>query len=171
MGADDWSFKGHYAKDSRIPDFSAKLNGILSNPLPVATDDYGNQFNDIQVTVHSDAPGILLISNISIIYNWTATVDKNPDPATGNLTRALNNLLSHQRADPPVKLVTLSLNCSTPGNVTMHSLSAIIDEAPKVIASPTLYLPEDSSDAYLLDLYTVFADDFDPEDLLFTVDA
>lgn len=171
MGADDWSFKGHYAREGRIPDFSAKLNGILSNPMPVATDDYGNQFNDIQVTVHSDAPGILSISNISIIYNWTATVDENPDPATGNLTRALNNLLSHQRADPPVKLVTLSLNGSTPGNVTMHSLSVIIDEAPVARPSPTLYLPEDSSDAHLLDLYTVFADDFDPEDLLFTVDA
>lgn len=171
MGADDWSFKGHYARESRIPDLSAKLNGVLSNPMPVVTDDYGNRFNDIQVTVHSDAPGILIISNISIIYNWTATVDQNPDPATGNLTRALNNLLSHKRVDPPMKLVTLGLNCSTPGNVTLHSLSVIIDEAPVVVASPTLYLPEDTSNAYLLDLYTMFTDDFDPQDLLFTVDA
>jgi hypothetical protein len=169
-GADDWTWAGYFARDRRTGDLSNKLNGIMKNDLPAAADDYGNQFVDIPVVVYNDGPGQLIIHDLAISYNWTATVDVNPDDSTGNLTWVLNGILEHKRTDPPDRLIPLVFNASSPGKISVHNISIIIDEAPVAKPAPVLTLPEDKSDAYLLDLYTIFPDDYDPEDLLFSID-
>lgn len=171
-GANDWSWPGIFVRDARLPDLSKKFNGILSNPMPVVTDGFGNEFVDIPVVVYNDRPGTVVISNISIIYNWTATVDVNPNKETGNLTWALNLLLEHKQMDPPFRLVPLVFNASTAGSIKVHGLSVLVDQAPVAKPPFSVELPEDGSDAYLVDLYTVFADDFQSDaDLTFWVEG
>ena len=170
-GADDWAWQGTFTRTVQIPDFSAKLNGLTSGAQAVVTDGYGNEFIDIPVSVYNERPGVLSISDISITYNWTATVDVNPNASSGNLTWALNNLLSHSRTDPPDLLIPLVFNATSHGAVRVHDLEIVLDEAPVAMPSATVTIPEDTSDAYLLDLYTVFSDDFDNGSLYFSVDG
>jgi hypothetical protein len=169
-GADDWSWQGPFVRGVRVPDFSKKLNALLFGAQSVSVDGYGNEFTDVTISVYSDRPGAMTISNISIAYNWTATVDVNPESASGNLTWALNNLLTHARSDPPDQLIPLVFNATSAGAVTVRGLEVTIDEAPVARAAPVVTMHEDGSDAYLLDLYTIFSDDHDGGDLLFTID-
>jgi hypothetical protein len=173
VGADDWAWPGAFARTVRTPDMAKKFNGVLSNPMPETVDDFGNAFVEIPVTVSSDRPGTVVISNISIVYNWTATVDVNPNEETGNLTWALNNILyPHEMGSPPDIEIPLVFNSSSAGTVSVHDLSVLIDESPVAKPEFTVELPEDSSDAYLVDLFTVFADDFQsPEDLTFWIEG
>ncbi|MBM4249075.1 MAG: hypothetical protein FJ149_06515 [Euryarchaeota archaeon] len=172
MGAEDWRSKGYFAGRVTVPDFSAKLNGVLSNPLPVVRDPFGNAFCDIPVTVHSGAPGEIVISNISIEYDWAATVDVNPNRETGNLTWVLNLLLRHSPGDPPERTIPLAFSADTPGSVRVFRVSIIIDEAPVARPAPSLSLPEDTSNGHLLDLCTLFSDDFQgPSELLYRIEG
>jgi len=173
VGADDWAWPGVFTRTVTTPDLSNKFNGILSNPMPLMVDDFGNPFVDIPVSVYSDRPGVIVISNISIVYNWTATVDVNPNEETGNLTWALNNILyPHEMADPPEREIPLVFNATSAGTVLVGGLSILIDEAPVARPGFTVELPEDGSDAYLVDLYTVFADDFQAdEDLTYWIEG
>ncbi|MGQ9582626.1 MAG: FG-GAP-like repeat-containing protein [Thermoplasmatota archaeon] len=168
LGADDWGHKGFFIGDEKTPDLSAKLNGVLSNPMPFETDEYGNELVEIPVVVSCDGPGILTLHNISIVYAWTAAVG--PNPASGNLTGALNALLSHKRAEPPVKLVPLVLNSTTPGRVLIGGLRVALDEPPEAVPGRVTEMPEDTRNERLIDLYTVFMDDYDPDRLVFNIE-
>ena len=166
-GANDWSWTGSFTRTVRTKDMAAKFNGIMSNEMPVVYDDFGNPFVEIPVFVHTDRPGILVVSNISIVYDWSATVDVNPNKETGNLTWALNKILDpHEMADPPEMEIPLVFNSSSAGAIWVHGLYILIDEAPVPEPEFSVELPEDGSDWYLVDLYTVFADDFQPDEEL-----
>jgi len=172
VGADDWAWPGVFTRTVTTPDLSNKFNGLLSNPMAATPDAFGNPFVDIPVSVYNDRPGVIVVSNISIVYNWTATVDINPNEETGNLTWALNNLLTHEMSDPPEREIPLLFNSTSAGTVLVHGLSIIIDEAPVAKPGFAVELPEDGSDGYLVDLYTVFDDDFQAdEDLTFWIEG
>jgi uncharacterized membrane protein len=172
-GADDWKWPGIFARTVRTPDMAKKFNGILSNEMPVTYDDYGNPFVDIPVLVYNDLPGsTLVIANLSIVYDWSATVYVNPNKETGNLTWALNNILyPHEMGSPPDIEIPLVFNSSSAGSIWVHGLYILIDEAPVPEPEFSVELPEDGSDWYLVDLWTVFSDDFQaPEDLTYWVE-
>ena len=167
MGTNDWNAPGVYCRDTKIPDFSAKLNTVLTNPLPVTADGFGNEFVDIPILVSTAQPGNLTLKDIAIVYNWTARVDIKP---SGNLTGALNAILRHERLDPENATIPLSFSALTPGTIRVHGISIWVDEAPSVSQPAALSIPEDNASAGVVDLSTVFRDDFDSS-LTYTVDA
>ncbi|MEM2977382.1 MAG: FG-GAP-like repeat-containing protein, partial [Thermoplasmata archaeon] len=169
LGADDWSFRGYYTRDLRIPDFSSKLNGLLQNPLREVEDEFGNVLVEIPVVVRSESPGTLVVHDISIAYKWTALVDRNP--SAGNLTNSLNALLSHSASGNATKTIPLVLTSATPGSVRVHSPRIVIDEPPSCREDVAVELPEDTRNEHLLDLRSVFSDDFDNEELVFSLEG
>ncbi|MEM4730065.1 MAG: FG-GAP-like repeat-containing protein, partial [Thermoplasmata archaeon] len=169
LGADDWSFRGYYTRDLRIPDFSSKLNGLLQNPLREVEDEFGNVLVEIPVVVRSESAGTLIVHDISIAYKWTALVDRNP--SAGNLTNSLNALLSHSASGNATRTIPLVLTSATPGSVWVHSPRIVIDEPPSCREDVAVELPEDTRDEHLLDLRSVFSDDFDTEELVFSLEG
>jgi hypothetical protein len=75
----------------QIPDVAAQLNSYLIPAQPSGIDAYGNEYVDVPFAISSNSSGVVQLNNMSIIYQYTATV--NPNPTNENLAGGLNVLL------------------------------------------------------------------------------
>ncbi|MBM4249166.1 MAG: hypothetical protein FJ149_06970, partial [Euryarchaeota archaeon] len=75
----------------RLPDFTGLLNGYLATARPTGTDAYGNRYVDVPIAVSSNTSGYVSLANMTIQYQYTATVEENPQSDT--LAEAFNELL------------------------------------------------------------------------------
>ena len=84
----------------------------------------------------------------------------------GGLVQALNRYLQANRAQPgPLLQVPLALGSSTEGVLEVTNISVEYDEPPHLIRPipEGLAIDEDTADNELLDLLSIFADDYDRE--------
>jgi hypothetical protein len=75
----------------QIPDVAAQINAYLSAAPPSGTDEFGNEYVDIPIAISSNLSGTIQLNNLSIIYQYTTTVDANP--TTDNLAEGINAVL------------------------------------------------------------------------------
>jgi hypothetical protein len=75
----------------RIPDVAAQLNAYLASAQSNGMDAYGNEYVDVPIALSSNTSGALQLNNMSIIYQYKATMD--PNPTNGNLAEGINLMI------------------------------------------------------------------------------
>jgi len=148
----------------QLPDISSKLNTMLATAPVAFTDPYGNKMVAIRLNITADTAGSVLLSNLSIKYNYTATAEfatelssHIPMSGSGNVT------------------VPFSLTSTNGGKLDLSSLHIDFEppnKAPDVVGQPSDYgLDEDTRVDELIPLDTYFSDDRDlPSSLIFSVE-
>jgi hypothetical protein len=172
LGSDaqaDWVEPDILDYKTKIPDFTINLTQYI-NQLSSYFDDYGNEFVSIPLTVTTATPGRIIISDLDIEYDFTATVNMNPH---GNLatelTEALANIPPDNEGNSTVPFKFIS---GSGGQLRIHDLSIEYNEFPWFTQSlpSTLSSPEDSISTDLLDLRGYVADDYiEVDDLIFNI--
>ncbi|MEM2870558.1 MAG: putative Ig domain-containing protein [Thermoplasmata archaeon] len=115
-------------------------------------------YADVPVTLRARGWGRVVIKNLEINYSYRTTV---PDFA-----ETLRNYLAARgpsEDDAGEITVPIKVNSATPGALRLLNLKIAID-GPPVLRSeiPDLRLPEDTTQASLIDLRDYFRDDYDP---------
>ena len=103
-----------------VPDMASQLNSYLAAATPNGTDVYGNQYVDVPIAVSSNTSGMVRLENLSITYDYTATVDLNP--AFGNLTNKLNDLLADDIGSGNVS-IPIKVTTETAGKIKLFNLN------------------------------------------------
>jgi hypothetical protein len=163
------SFYGEFDSEKTVY-FGDDLNTILgssssgSRSLETFVDDYGNEMVKIPLRFDSDTIGSVMLHDIDIKYDYTATVELLPGERY-NLTTDLNDLIPPGDQDDIVNdtsstRVHFGMYSDTPGKVTLSDLNIEYNGAPSFIDIPTLAVSEDS-DTKALDLTQFFTDDYD----------
>ena len=127
-GTPDFSFLGPFSTNKEI-DFRTPLTNILASPPPelnTFTDEYGNTMIEIPIRFTADEIGNVLLKNMSIRYQYTTKVDKNPHNT--NLVNELNDLIP--KTGKGQYKVYFSIASDNPGKVTFSNLNIEFNEAP-----------------------------------------
>jgi hypothetical protein len=168
VGADgtpdgSWSgtFGGPTAATGLGPAFFAALNGTTANP----DDSWGNAMAPVPVAISTATTGVIQVQELSILYDYA--------PATKDFTSTLERLRQGSVPDATGKVsLAIPVAAQSAGVVRLSSLSVVLDLAPVGTVPANVSLPEDTKADSLLDLGTVFLDDFTPATgLLFEVVA
>ena len=136
-------------------DIAPVLGTYLQTAAVNLTDGYGNRFIRMPIVVRTSAGGGARISNLSISYDYTAVVDKNP-VYEGGLAEALDHFLpsTPDRRNTTIEMTAASLK---PGRVALSGL--YVDFRPPVhdpdlnLRSPGAYsivMDENSTQEFLI---------------------
>ncbi|MBM4249167.1 MAG: hypothetical protein FJ149_06975 [Euryarchaeota archaeon] len=117
----EWS-NTSFNSTAKIPEFSAMLNAYLATSPVNGTDKYGNQYVDIPIHVSSNMSGMLQLCNLSISYDYTATV--NEVKLVGTLADALSDALP-PAYDGRRTNITLSVSSTKSGKVRISDVSVV----------------------------------------------
>jgi hypothetical protein len=165
----DWVEPGVLEYTLQIPDFKSNLTQYLSNENSYV-DEYGTRFVSIPIEVTSDTPGQIIIDQLKIKYNYTGTVNLNPNgDLASQLTKQAEFLTPDSSGNCSIPFTMLS---STGGKVELSDLKIEFNQKPWFISQmpDRLEVPEDSKDFELLDLSTFVDDDYlDPKDMSYNI--
>jgi len=157
-----WNATGIYIGNRTVADFSKALRTYLASAKATGTDNFGNVYVDIRLAVSSKGDAEILLSNISIIYDYDAVIDVEPNG--GSLHKVLDGKIPH--TDTGTTKVTLWGRSMSAGKLFFHDLRIVTDDAPITIKVPDLSLKKNSIVPHLIDLYKYFNDSNDPQDYL-----
>ena len=101
------------------PNLAPNINAYLASAAPNYTDAYGNQFVDVPLALSSNTSGTVRFSNLSLVYDYTATVNENPG---GNLTMSLNDLMPI-KVSPNNSTIPIVIISDSPGRLKVKSLN------------------------------------------------
>jgi len=150
-----WNASGYLNGTSSVPDFSKVLNDYLRSADISGADNYCNSYIDIPVNITAKTGGVISLLNLSIIYNYNATV---PDFAS-----PLNNYLwnlQNQKKSSGNLLVPIRVSSSSTGRVKLTGLQISQDRAPGLVKGiGTVFLDEESWNVSFIDLHQHFEDD------------
>jgi len=155
----DWVKPGRLNNSIVIPNFKTNLTQYISQSQGYK-DEYGNEFMSIPITFTTTTPGEIIVSDLNIKYNYTATVDLNPH---GNLATEFSEMLEKLPPDQEGNSsVPLFFTSSTGGQLKIHDLLIEYNKFPWFIQDlpEVIYLPEDSANNILFDISTYVADDY-----------
>ncbi len=172
LGSDaqaDWVEPNALDTTVQIPDFTFNLTQYINQETPYQ-DEYGNEFVNVEIEVTSDTAGRVILNNLKIGYDYTATVDQNPH---GDLASELTEVLSKITPD-------LNGNCSAPfrfisstaGILKVHDLEIEYNQFPWFTQDlpEILKLPEDTRNPAILDFSAYVDDDYlEPSKLGFNI--
>lgn len=128
--------------------FTQVLNDYLSNASINLTDDFGNKFSSVPISVWAQDGATVRLSNLSIIYNYTAKIFLNP--TNGNLTNELNDVLPDTPGPNNVS-IPIIITSESAGKIRLSNLSIRAhppDHDPVILQSSpsrTISIPENSS--------------------------
>jgi hypothetical protein len=154
-----WSKTGYFNGTERAADFSATLNDYLQNAPVSGTDAFGNSYVDVPLTVSAGNDGGLVLSNLSIVYNYNATI---PD-----FSAPVNEYLKDHQGDADSEgniSVPIEIRSESAGRIRLFGLETVRDLPPSLLKPlDTVDFYEDSINVTLLDLYGYFRDDVDAD--------
>jgi hypothetical protein len=157
-----WNATSVYIGNKTVPDFSKGLNAFLSTAKATGTDGFGNDYVDIKLGVKSSQNALMILSNVSIVYNYDAIIDV----ALNNMSlqKTLDSMVPHK--DSGSTKIVLWARSMSAGKLFFHDLNVVTDNGPTFTKIPDLTINEDTAVPHLIDLYTYFNDDNDPHDYL-----
>jgi hypothetical protein len=156
----DWSYPGILEDfESTVPDFTQKLNGLLSSTTyKTFSDIYGNDFIIIPLNFTSTNDGLLRLMSLSVKYSYTATIHK---IGLNTIITELNDHIVYTEGDT-VKLHFI-VTSSTGGKLKFSDLDLIYNIPPDLDMNiPTLMAYEDTENLELQDLSKFFTDTDEP---------
>ncbi|WP_455393322.1 FG-GAP-like repeat-containing protein [[Eubacterium] cellulosolvens] len=172
LGSDaqaDWVEPDTLDYKTKIPDFKNNLTQYIGQ-LASYFDEYGDEFVSVPLTITTDTPGRIIVTDLDIDYDFTATVSINPHGDLAiELTEALSNIPPDDQGNTTVPF---KFAAGSAGQILIHDLRIEYNEFPWFIqALPTsLTLPEDSKNNLVLDLRMYVADDYiEPDELEFNI--
>jgi len=165
--------------------WSSSLEGLSSTPKSVSMvpalvkvkekivstkiDEFGNEMCEINFTVSADENATILITELRIRYNYTATI--------WNFSRNLNTYMrthkpisSEGRVDAVYRIpIVVSANSS--GKIILHDLfiEYHVNLPPSSANIPDMFMLEDVDAPNLLNLSDYFTDDFDNGSLKYII--
>jgi hypothetical protein len=152
-----WSRLGYFNTSEEVDNFAITLNDFLQRASSSWTDEYGNSFVDIPISVAAKCEGNITLRNVGITYNYRTT--------TPDFAEKLNNYMLQHKSEQDMNgnlTVPIKVISRTPGRVKLSNLNIILDEGPRLVQKiPDVELKEDSVKLDLLDLTQYFKDDID----------
>jgi len=155
-GAKLWNHTGLFRGTENSGDLTAVLNDQLSTLLPSMIDGYGTRFTNLTLELTTQTKGDFKVDAVEIVYTATFSF--------ADISSQLNTYMSRTApGQDGFYTVPVRVKASTAGSVRLDTLSLVIDEAPRPV-SPTAScrIPEGTKNSTLLDLTTLFTDDFTP---------
>jgi hypothetical protein len=155
-------------------DFTNSLKTLVSNSnnLEIVIDDYGNEMYKIPIKFDSSTVGSVLLYNLDIKYNYTATVWDLPGDRL-DLADDLNDLLPTSLNSSKMTRVQFGMYSDSPGKVKLSDLNIEYNGAPEcggIGVNQPVVVNEDSAskalnltDGYLENSQKIyyFTDDYD----------
>jgi hypothetical protein len=146
-------------------DAEALTDAIASSPV-VHTDAYGNRYVELPLTLEAATPSRLLLSNLTIEYDYGVSVD-----FTATAKARTESARDNTRVDKPVR-IPFRVSTGQSGRVTLEDpfVEYYLDYPPWLVRDvPEVRLLEDEGRDYIVNLEDFFADDWDDGSLSFTV--
>jgi DNA-binding MarR family transcriptional regulator len=157
-----WKKEGYFNGTSSVGNFSMALNDYLGSATSSGIDAFGNAYVDVLLGVKAGSEGNIILSNLSIVYEYHATV---PD-----FSYTLNNYLKDHKGEKDASgniKVPLTIRAQSAGRVQLSNLTLPQDFAPTLLEElQTMEMDEDTANLTLIDLYHYFHDDVDSDSTL-----
>jgi len=154
-----WNVTGIFNGTTITNDFTQVLNDYLSSAKSSGNDSFGNQYVDIPLVVSAGSNGTLNLLNLSIQYQYEASIPNFASFLNGYLTAHKGEKDSNGNLNVPFKI-----RARSSGKVKLSGLNLTRDLSPAQVEDiKTAVLDEDSIYATLIDLYRYFKDDVDPD--------
>ena len=155
-------FVGEYKNTSVVSGFHDELESHLGVGRPAFRDQWGNEFDDILLSLSSESPGRMTVDSIRIAYTYTKT--------TLDFASILNNYITanKDKADSEGYLkVPVIVASNSKGKVELSNLKIVMDRAPKWSTVPSTFaIDEDTKNTKLIDILDYVLDDFTGTDKL-----
>ena len=152
-----WSTPGSFNGTTTSADFATAINEHLDLSTCSTVDNFGNRFVDVPLNITAKNGGSLVISNLSIIYQYNATL---PDFAI-----VLDSYLRGHQNDKDANgniSIPLKIQAESAGRIKLSNLDLVSDLPPYMTKPlPDADLMEDSANLTLIDLYDFFMDGVD----------
>ncbi len=132
-GTTERTFTGEFGDFTKKVNFGNELQSLIDKPnngFEIVTDEYGNKMYKVPIRFDSDTIGSVMLQNLDIKYEYTATVEQIP-PERYNLTTDLNDLLPTDNNKSQEINVYLAIYSDTPGSVVLSDLSIEYNGAPE----------------------------------------
>jgi hypothetical protein len=137
----EWTHSGVFDGYQVVSGLQTSINQYLRTHFPDEIDSYGNGWTYVPVRIGAQTAGEIVISDVSIEYDYTAKVAYNP--GTGKL-------LSELRSQVPQKeegwtLVPIGIRSRSPGIVNLHDIhlkGEMPNYRPKVLDVPAIEVDE-----------------------------
>jgi hypothetical protein len=144
-----------------IEDLVGSFKEAIEANTPNGTaDQYGNVLVPVPLTIDAHGEGIIRLENLLIEYTYSAAV--------ADVKEAIESYwTTHQDDSDHIsgQLVPVRVKVTSPGAVTLSGLAILYDGPPRVINENIEVppIPEEGLNETLLDLGTIFSDDFDSD--------
>ena len=154
-GTNDWSQAGVLMGSHTAGNLASAFQGALAATPANPADAWGNRMVPVRLRLSSATAGFVSVGSVSITYSYSAP------------SRDFANLLERARQGLPADLsgnvqVALPAGAKSAGILTLEALQITLDLPPTATPPGLLEVAEDTKVDNLLDLSTVFADDFTP---------
>jgi hypothetical protein len=161
----EWSHAGLFEDAEYTGSFKNELQQHVNSITPGAADRYGVRMVEVPVKLSMPtSTGRIGIYELDVKYNWTTTV------AGDRMVDELNELIPDEGSGDMD--INIKVEAITAGKIRMTDLHVEFNERPKLLGPPSgvLNVPEDDTVDHLLDLATLFRDDYmDSKDLAYAV--
>jgi len=157
-----WNATGIFVGNKTVADFATALNTYLASAKATGVDNFGNEYVDVRLALKSTESAEMVISNVSIVYDYDAVIDVKPNG--GSLQKTLDAMVPHR--DTGTTKVIVWAHSMSAGKLFFHDLNIVVDEGPTCKKIPDKSIDEDTLAPHLLDFYDYFNDDNDPHDYL-----
>jgi len=154
-----WSQAGYFNDSAKTSSFAGILAEYLQKAPISGSDEFGNDFVDVPISIGAKSDGNITLARLNIAYTY-----KKPGL---DLTDELNGYIFGHKEEKdadgnitvPIKVVS-----RTPGRVKLSNLNIVLDEAPRLVQDiPDVRLAEDTARDDLIDLRGYFKDDCDAQ--------
>ncbi len=164
-GDTEWTHPGLFQDAEYTGSFKNELQQHVNSITPGAEDAYGTRMVEVPVKISMPgSTGRIGMYELDVTYNWTTHVGGE------KLIKELNQLVPDYGSGDME--VNIKVSSGTPGKVRMTDLYVEFNERPKLLGPPSgvLNVPEDGTVDHLLDLSTLFKDDYlNSKDLAYAV--
>jgi hypothetical protein len=159
---------GFLTSEVTTGDFTIELNQHLQSGTPGA-DGYGNKIVSLPLQLKTDMPGKIIIKNIEIEYEYTATAELFPG---GDFASKIETLIGPVGIGGGFTYVYLKFTSESAGKLEISDLFIEYNDYPK-LKSPIpsdASIQEDKSDHKLIDISQYFGDDYlEPDQLTYEI--
>jgi hypothetical protein len=154
-GTADWTGTGPLLGSATASDLAAVVQAKLDAGTPGPADAWGNRLVNIRLAVHSAAAGAITLRSLSVIYAYNGT--------STDFAPLLNRVRQGTAGDFAGNVaVLLPVTATSAGSVVLTALQVTVDMPPTSTVFGKYSILEDTKSDNLVDLTTVFTDDFTP---------
>jgi len=157
-----WNRTGFFNGSAAVADFSKALNDYIHLNHASVTDDFGNSYLDVPITVNASNEGNFTLCNLEIVYSYDASVP--------TFTSVLNSYISEHKDEKDLEgniRIPVTISSLTAGRVKIFGLNITRDSAPALVEQiKPVEIDEDTYNLKLIDLYPYFQDGADADTTL-----